>query len=84
MGCSKLISITIPNSVTSISHNAFLGCSEVVRIYYKGSTMSWKKISFVGAPELYNAKIYCYSENEPTEAGNYWHYDVNGKIAVWI
>ena len=32
---------------------------------------------------LTSATRYYYSETEPTEEGNFWHYDQNGKIAVW-
>lgn len=29
------------------------------------------------------ATQYFYSESEPTEDGNFWHYDADGNVAVW-
>ena len=33
--------------------------------------------------ELTNATRYYYSDSQPTEEGNYWHYDENGEVTVW-
>ena len=82
--CSSLTSVTIPESVTSIGNYAFQNCSSLTRVYYKGTISDWSNISI----DSYNGDLtyatrYYYSETEPTEAGNYWHYDENGNIAVW-
>ena len=42
---------------------------------------SFKKIERIAAWES-NLSVYFYSETEPTEEGNYWHY-VNGIPAAW-
>ena len=35
-----------------------------------------------GVKNIENAKKYFYSQTQPTEEGNYWHY-VNGEIVLW-
>ncbi len=81
--CSSLTSIEIPTSLTSIGEYAFCNCSSLTSIYYKGLLSDWHNISIgsVNTP-LSSATIYCYSEMEPTESGNYWHY-VDGKPTAW-
>ena len=34
-------------------------------------------------PELDYVNIYFYSEEEPTQKGDYWHYNDEGEIEVW-
>ena len=78
-----LTSIVISNNVTSIEKNAFNRC-ENLTIYYKGSLNDWNKIdiSSQGNDDLLNATIYFYSLTQPTDDGNYWHYDTDGKTPV--
>ncbi len=79
--CSSLTSIIIPDSVTSIGYHAFEGCSSKMICYYAGNSDEWNTIS-KSDNYIYIYKIYFYSETEPTEEGNYWHY-VDGVPAVW-
>ncbi len=44
-GCSDLISITIPNSVTSIGYGAFYGCSGLTSINFEGTKAQWNAIT---------------------------------------
>lgn len=83
-GCSSLESIVIPASTTCIGLDAFSGCSSLTSVYYKGTEESWNNITIVpDYTELLNATRYYYSETEPTETGNYWHYNKNGNIVIW-
>ncbi|MBQ4098642.1 MAG: leucine-rich repeat protein [Clostridia bacterium] len=79
-GCSSLSSIIIPKSVTIINNNAFCRCSSLSKVYYKGTISDWNNVSCdnLGNDDFYNATIYFYSEIEPIEPGNYWHYDSDG------
>ena len=82
--CYSLTGIVIPASVTTVGHLAFEGCSSLTSVYYQGTASDWEKIRFGSAGEkLTSVTRYYYSESEPTEEGNYWHYDENGKIVVW-
>ena len=82
--CSSLTSIVIPDSVTSIGGSAFSNCSSLTEVYYNGTAEEWNSISVesYGNDYLKNATRYYYSETEPTEEDNYWHW-VNGEVVIW-
>ncbi len=81
--CTNLTILAIPNSVNSIDYNAFEGCTSLTSVFYHGTLEQWNGIS-VGSynSNLTNATIYYYTETEPTNSGNYWHYDVDGVTPV--
>ena len=83
-GCSCLTSITIPSSVTSIDSFSFNECSSLTTVYYKRTSVEWSNISIntSGNDVLSSVTIYYYSETQPTEVGNYWHYDTDGVTPV--
>ena len=83
--CFNLKSVVIGNGVTSIGGNAFNGCNRLTNVYYNGSATEWNRISISSHSNGYltNATRYYYSENHPTEEGNYWHWDDNGVPTVW-
>lgn len=77
--CYSLTSITIPDSVTNIGSNAFAGCNNLTNIYYTGTFSDWNMLAISdGNNAITRATIYYYSENQPTDEGNYWHYDHQG------
>ena len=79
--CSGLTYVVISSSVISIDEGAFRGCSGLTRVYYTGSSSDWEGISIGEENEPLSsvATRYYYSETEPTDNGNYWHYKgVNG------
>lgn len=78
--CSNLTSIVFPSGVTVISeYDPFMLCDNLSTIYYCGNVEQWNLI--VGKPTDVN--VYCYSQSEPTQSGNYWHYNINGLPVVW-
>ena len=82
--CTNLTSITIPNSVNNIGYGAFYNCSNLTSVYFVGTQTEWQTISI----EEYNTPlndetIFYYSEIEPSESGNYWHYDGSNRIIRW-
>jgi hypothetical protein len=82
-GCDSLTRVVIENSVTFISVYVFYDCSSLTEVYYNGSAAEWNSISIDGSNDyLKNATRYYYSENQPTEEGNFWHW-VDGKVAIW-
>lgn len=83
--CEDLSEILIPNSVTLINI-AFLNCENLKSAYYEGTAEEWEKIekkSKYSDPTYYGGTLYFYSEEAPTEEGNFWHYDENGDPVVW-
>ena len=84
MNCSGLTTVIVPDNVTSIDYKTFYGCSGLKTIYYGGSANEWSAISISsGNSPLTNATRYYYSETEPAEAGNYWHYGTDGEPVIW-
>ena len=81
--CHSLTNVVIGESVESIGDSAFYHCSALT-VFYKGSIETWAEITMDSNNSyLTSATCYYYSENQPTDAGDYWHYDSNGKIVVW-
>lgn len=82
-GCSSLTEIMIPRKIANIKGNAFENCP-LAEIFYKGTQADWNKIEIVetGNEALFSATLNYYSEEAPTEAGNYWHY-VDGVPTKW-
>ncbi len=83
--CDNLTSVFIPDSVTSIGRSAFYNCYSLTSVYYKGTESDWDAIHIddYNSDLTHHATRYYYSETEPTDNGNYWHYDKNGEVAVW-
>jgi hypothetical protein len=84
-----IATLTLGSGVKTIAATAFSGCSNLKTVYYKGSAADWAEISITGSNrgEDYLAKAtrYYYSETQPdADDGNYWHYDADGAIAVWV
>jgi hypothetical protein len=82
--CSSLTSVTIPDSVTSIGNSAFYDCKSLTSVYYCGTEEEWNSIKIDSTNNSYltGATRYYYSESQPTEEGNYWHY-VDDVPTVW-
>ncbi len=81
--CSSLTNITIPDSVTSIGSYAFYDCNSLTSVYYDGTREQWSNMN-IGSDNYYLTITtrYYYSETEPADEGNYWHY-VDGVPTIW-
>ncbi len=84
--CDSLTTITLPDTLMWVDGNSFKYCKNLATVYYKGTARQWEQIEVLGSqnndclPET--VKRYDYSETQPTEPGNYWHY-VDGVATPW-
>ena len=80
--CDGLTSIVIPDSVTSIGDMAFAECNTLEAVYYRGTATQWQAVTIGSDSFVSTTTVYCYSETQPTDTGNYWHYDTDGVTPV--
>ena len=79
-GCSKLTSITIPNSITSIGDSAFSGCSRLASITIPDGVTSIGTEAFFGCQSLTSVTI----GNSVTSIGDYAFYGCSSLTSVTI
>jgi uncharacterized repeat protein (TIGR02543 family) len=68
-------------NLTYIGANAFKGCPLLNRLYYKSDSADWQGVEAEDGGYL--PKIYFYSQENPREEGNFWHY-LYGEIEEWV
>lgn len=82
--CSLLTTIVVPASLTTVEDSAFLSCGSLKTVFYKGTEEQLDAIDVADGNEAFlQAKVYFYSENQPTAEGNWWHYDNSGSPVIW-
>lgn len=67
-GASCLVSVSLPNSISSVCQSAFYGCSSLKSIVLSGSTSEILSWAFSKCPEI--TDIYCYAEKVPKTASD--------------
>lgn len=80
-----MISAVIPNSILYIDSSVFnSGYQTLKSVYYTGNRQEWERIiiSTWDNNSLLNAPLYYYSETQPEQSGNSWHY-VDGVPSIW-
>ncbi len=77
--CSALTAVVLPKSLTDIAGTAF-NSSGIRAYYFAGTEEEAEGISY---PTAVRNALYCYSEEDPVNDGNYWHYDAENGISVW-
>ncbi len=81
---SSLVTAVIPSTVKTIEHSAFNDCSALKTVFFGGTEAEFDNVDIdLGNDPLTEAKIYFYSEAEPTAEGNFWHYNKNGSPTTW-
>ena len=80
--CENLETVVLGKGITRLLSVAFDNL-KLKNVYYKGTAEMWNAIEFQGTHvRLKAAKLYYYSEAQPSTSGNYWCYK-NGEIFVW-
>lgn len=83
LNCESLSSIVFSRNVTAIEEWTFDSCKNLETVYYLGTAEEYARITAMMSNNGFtNADKYYYSETEPTEEGNYWHY-VDGRPTAW-
>ena len=80
--CDGLTSIVIPDSMTSIGDMAFAECNTLEAVYYRGTATQWQAVTIGSDSFVSTTTVYYYSESQPTDTGNYWHFDTDGVTPV--
>lgn len=91
VNCEVLSEIALSSALLSIDNRAFFGCDNLIRVYYKGSSVDWARIAIgVDNATLTDATTSFYKELEPelneehnAYIGNYWYYDANNSPDLW-
>lgn len=82
--CLSLKSLIIGDTVSEIGVSAFVGCTSLEAVYYGWNALGWSAIKInAGNTALNNANVYFYSQSEPAEEGNFWHYGASGEVVIW-
>jgi hypothetical protein len=82
-GCSSMLTIVLPATLTTVEDSAFANCNALRTIFFSGTEEQFDTISISDSNEaLKNANLYIYSETQPTNDGNYWHYE-GGSPVIW-
>ena len=82
--CTALSYVVMHNTLTKIGDGAFIGCDSLEAVYFYGAKTEFDGIEIAnGNAELKSASLYCYSEKQPTESGDFWYFDTKGKIKIW-
>ena len=82
-GCSSMLTIVLPATLTTVEDSAFANCKALRTVFFGGTEEQFEAISVSDSNEaIFDADLYLYSETEPAEEGNYWHYE-NGSPVIW-
>lgn len=85
--CSALDTLVAHDSLKKVEDSAFVDCDALRAICYYGTADAWAETEIAegnhGNDTLKAAKLYIYSEAEPTVDGDFWYFSNDGKIRVW-
>ncbi len=78
--CYSLRTVILPASLTEVDAGAFSGTSASNKLYFMGTQEELQTLLY--STNLYSHTWYCYSKTQPTEEGNYWHFDEDNVTVV--
>ncbi len=79
----RLQALFIPKNITAIEDYAFTSCT-FGTVFYEGTKEEWNEKVTIGETgnNAFLSSLSYYSENAPSESGNFWHY-VDGVPTKW-
>ena len=81
--CGGLERVVLGSGVQSVGDYAFAGCEGLEEVYYVGTESAWNAMEMNTYNEcLIDAERYYFSNTQPTDEGNFWHY-VDGVVTKW-
>ena len=88
--CQSLCEVILPPGLEKIGMRAFYNGKTYTPVYFSGTRAEYEKlVETYKHPAIPSAKpfpeevVYYYSETEPSEPGNYWHF-VDGEATPWF
>jgi hypothetical protein len=89
-GCEDVIEIILPPELEIFGRSAFRS-EALTHVYFSGTQSEYEKMKTDSVMEMgdigwypfEDEVVYYYSETEPSEPGNYWHY-VDGEATPWF
>ena len=82
--CTSMQIIVLPSTLTMVEDSAFLDASSLAAVFFRGTEEQFDAMDISeNNDELLNAKVYFYSESQPTESGDFWHYDKSNTPVLW-
>ena len=85
--CSALDTVVAHESLKTVEDSAFVDCDALRAVCYYGTAEAWAATAISegnhGNDRLISAKLYIYSESEPTVDGDFWYFSNDGRIRVW-
>ena len=88
----RITSIEFGEGIVSVGDNAFVGCAALDYVILPESITEIGTNAFYSETAIYaysevksddGAKIYVYSEKQPAQGGDFWHFRNDGTPTVW-
>ncbi len=82
-GCTSMLTVVFPTTLETVEDGAFEDAA-IKTVFYAGTEEQFDEIEILrGNDCIIDAKLCFYSETEPTEKGNFWHYGKNNTPIIW-
>ena len=82
--CTGLQTVVLPSTLKTIEDSAFDKADNLVVIFFKGTEEEFDALEISNNnASLISSKVYFYSETEPSEKGDFWHYDKGNTPVLW-
>ncbi len=82
--CVGLVFVIMYDTMKTVGDGAFFGCDALKTVYFYGTEQTLDGISVADMNDNFiDAKFYYHASEKPSEDGDFWYIDSNGKIKLW-